>query len=122
MFNVPASNPIVLVVFLFGRFTITSSLTVKVLVLEVKFKIPATELASLPMVNLPQDAAYPVGMVTVLAVVVSAMNTISPETGTEAPELPPDVVDQVDVAFQLPEATAYLKLPTMIFPCTYVIV
>ena len=34
-----------------------------------------------------------------------SIKTASPLTGTEAPDAPPDVADQVLVEFQLPEAT-----------------
>ena len=38
-----------------------------------------------------------------------SINTLSPATGTEAPDAPPDVPDQVEALFQLPDATEYLS-------------
>ena len=101
-----------------GLLITTSSSTVSLLVASVKFKTPATVDVTAPMFNFPQAALYEVGMLTVLAVEPSPINTISPDTGTEAPDPPPDDVDQVEVVFQFPFATAYLKLPTIIFPNT----
>src|SRR5881628_1977325 len=39
------------------------------------------------------------------------MKTSSPSTGMDAPELPPEFVAHVEVAFQFPLATAYLAPP-----------
>lgn len=38
--------------------------------------------------------------------------TLSPATGTEAPEAPPEVADHVEVLFQFPDATEYLSAAT----------
>jgi hypothetical protein len=36
-----------------------------------------------------------------------SIRTASPATGNDAPAVPPALADQVEVAFQLPEATEY---------------
>jgi len=57
-----------------------------------------------PIFNMAQ-AAFAV-IVTVRLVDPCLIYTMSPATGTDAPDAPPSDADQVDVAFQLPFATA----------------
>lgn len=95
-----------------GRFIITFPLTVSELDAAAKVRVPWVVSAVVPIVTEAHAALYPVGIVTVrsLELVCSPIKTSSPATGIDAPEAPPEVAAQVEVAFQFPLfATAYLE-------------
>ena len=69
----------------------------------------------LPNCKLPHAA-----VAVTVTVKLRSITTRSPATGTDAPAVPPVDEAQVVVEFQLPVATLYRKLPTIISPVAYV--
>ena len=106
---VPAPNPMVEVMLPVGRFMVTFPLTARELDEAEKLRIPLAVPVIVPIETDAHAALYPLGIVTVRLLAPSPTKTLSPATGTDAPDAPPEVADQVVVTFQFPFAMAYLE-------------
>ena len=105
MVSEPAvSNPlptfIVCIYPVLGRIIDMSPLTVSVLVPE----IVRVALEEMTLVNESDEQLAAAVTVTVCPL---SIYTTSPATGTDAPDVPPEEADHVEVKFQLPFATEY---------------